>query len=340
MAAKPIRKKDKKGQYKSEENPWAYQHNLQLLSEADKLTKDELLSLTCRDKYCIKTVMFENPRDWDDELYRIFGDMVGQTVEFMRHWLRVHVLTHKHQIAKFAKDYLDSKGLDISTWLTRPKTGKRVDLLALFLLCKIMKSHCFVHLKDSQYWTSSEETPVDHDTLLQKCNLHLAYLGCGNYAQLLLRTITYEYEIFGVSSPLNVDVVDMKLLIIDSLTADEESTLSQLLNMGLQKPNVAQTQKKVSASARSESRYGTVRNAPHNSKAIKLMVEPLVKVKRMSKEDILMAKQRVKDECFKSVSAVKAGSRSDQIKQSRRSDIPKKKGQFDVVLHKLQRKTT
>ena len=96
MAAKPSRKKDKKGQRKSEENPWAYQHNLQLLSEADKLTKDELLSLTCRDKYCIKSVMYENPRDQDDELYRIFRDMAGQTVEFMRCWLRVHVLTHKH----------------------------------------------------------------------------------------------------------------------------------------------------------------------------------------------------------------------------------------------------
>ena len=226
MAAKPIRKKAKKGQCKSEENPLAYQHNLQLLSEADKLTKDELLSLTCRDKYCIKTVMFENPRDRDNELYRIFRDMVGQTVEFMRRWLRVHVLTHKHQIAIFAKDYLNSKWLDIITWLTGPKTGKRADVLALFLLCKIMKSHCFVHLKDSQYWTSLEETPVDHDTLLQKCNLHLAYLGCGNYAQLLLRTRTYEYKIFGIGSPLNVDVIDTKPLIMGSLTADEELTLS------------------------------------------------------------------------------------------------------------------
>ena len=83
----------------------------------------------------------------------------------------------------------------------------------------------------------------------------------------------------------------MKPLIIGSLTADEESTLSQLLNMGLQKPNVAQTQKKASASARSESDLDRVkrelalpipptgRNAPRNSKAIKLMVEPLVKVK-------------------------------------------------------------
>ena len=68
------------------------------------------------------------------------------------------------------------------------------------------------------------------------------------------------------------------------------------------------------------------------------MVEPLVKVRRMSKEDILLAKQRVKDECSKSVSTVKAGKRSDKIKQSRSSVIPKKKGHFDVALHKLQKR--
>ena len=158
-------------------------------------------------------------------------------------------MTHKHQIAKFAKDYLDSKGLDINIWLTGPKTGKRADVLALFLLCRITKSHCFVHLEGGHYWTSLEGNPEDHDILLQKCNLHLAYLGCGNYAQLLLRTVTYEYEIFGVSS-LNIDVVDMKPQIIGSLTADEEATLSQLMSTGLKTVGLkSNPSKKASASA-------------------------------------------------------------------------------------------
>ena len=171
----------------------------------------------------------------------------------------------------------------------------------------------------------------------------------GNYAQLLFRTVTYEYKIFGVSSPLNVDVVDMKLLIIGSLTGDEESTLSQLLNMGL-KPNVSQTQKKASASAASEGDLDRVkrelaiptpptsRRAPHNSKAIKVTVESLVKVRRISKEDILLAKQRVKVECSKSMSTIKAGKRSNKIRQVKRSVILKKKGHFDVVVHKLQKR--
>ena len=52
-----------KGQHKSEENPWTYQQNLALLLQTDKLTRDELLTLTCRDKYRIKSVMFESPKD-------------------------------------------------------------------------------------------------------------------------------------------------------------------------------------------------------------------------------------------------------------------------------------
>ena len=95
METKSCRKKMVKGQHKGEENPWTYQQNLALLLETDKLTRNEILTLPCRDKYCIKSVMFESPKDQDGELYRIFGDMVGQTVDFMRRWLRVHVLTHK-----------------------------------------------------------------------------------------------------------------------------------------------------------------------------------------------------------------------------------------------------
>ena len=194
-----------------------------------------------------------------------------------------------------------------------------------------------------------EENSVDHDTLLQKCNLHLAYLGCGNYAQLLPRTVTYEYEIFGVSSHLNVDVVDTKPQKISSLTVDEESTLSQLLNTGL-KPNISPTQKKVSASAGSVSDLNRVkrelaiptsstgRKVSQSSTAIKLSVEPLVKVRKMSKEDILLAQQRVREECSKLRSTAKAGKRSDKTKQAKRSVIPKKKGHFDVVVHKLQKR--
>ena len=102
MSAKSTRCRTKKGQNKKHENPWAYQDNLHPLTESGKLTKDDVLALNCRDKYCIRSVMFVNPGEWDDKLYRIFGDLVGQTADFMRCWLHVYVLTHKHRISVFA----------------------------------------------------------------------------------------------------------------------------------------------------------------------------------------------------------------------------------------------
>ena len=152
--------------------------------------------------------------------------------------------------------------------------------------------------------------------LLQKCNLHLAYLGCGIYAQLLLRTVTYKYEIFSISSPLNIDIIDTKPQIISSLTADQESTLSQLMFTGLKSAGLKSTaSKKVSASSGSEGDLKRVKRElytplpytgekiPCNSKAIKLSVEPLVKVKKMSKEDILLVQKRVRDEYTKLMSS-------------------------------------
>ena len=87
MASKSSKNKMMKGQNYNDDDPWSYQQNLTLLLETDKLSIDELLTLNCRDKYCIKSVSFKSLKDRDDELYRIFGDLVGQAVDFMRRWL-------------------------------------------------------------------------------------------------------------------------------------------------------------------------------------------------------------------------------------------------------------
>ena len=88
--------------------------------------------------------------------------------------------------------------------------------------------------------------------------------------------------------------------------------------------------KKVSASAGSESDLERVKSeldiplprigkkTPRISKAIKLSVEPLVKVKKMSKEDILLAQKRVRDEYTKLVSSESARKKSAKMNQVKR----------------------
>ena len=80
------------------------------------------------------------------------------------------------------------------------------------------------------------------------------------------------------------------------------------------------------------------RKVLQSSMANQLSVDTLVKVRKMSKRDILLAQQRVREEYSKLRSTANAGKKSNKTKQAKRSVITKKRGRFDVVVHKLQKR--
>ena len=84
----------------------------------------DLEQLECHTQFQISTVKLENEQVRDNELYRIFGVMMNQDSRFMRQWLRVYVLTHRKAVSAMAKDYLNSKGLTLQTWLISLREGR------------------------------------------------------------------------------------------------------------------------------------------------------------------------------------------------------------------------
>ena len=64
----------------------------------------------------------------------------------------------------------------------------------------------------------------------------------------------------------------------------------------------------------------TGRNVPHSSMAIKLSVEPLVKVRKMSKEDILLAQQRVREE-YSNLKFTANARKKNLTKQNKQRDL-------------------
>ena len=132
-------------------NPWEYKTELPVLLEPQKLDQDKVATLCYRDQYGIKPVKYQDLKDHDDKVYKMFGELVGQLAEFMRHWLRCNVLTHKKTVSKLAWEYLKSKGMKLSTWISSVCSGKRADVLALLLLCKITETQCFVHCMYNSY---------------------------------------------------------------------------------------------------------------------------------------------------------------------------------------------
>ena len=187
-------------------NPWPYADNLPKLSEDMKLTKDELGKLECRLDYGIKChaqVITESVKN--EELYRIYGEQIGKEPSFMRQWVRLYVITNKNQIKTIASDYLESKELELSMWLMGVKEVQKGDVLTLFILSVITGVHCCVHLKGHNYWTTLKETPITHIEYMQRCNIHLAYLGQGIFVKLTLRTTLVSYKLFGVDNPVELE---------------------------------------------------------------------------------------------------------------------------------------
>ena len=82
-------------------NPWAYKESLKPIKEDDALSSDKLLNLECRNCYRIRpSVHVTDEQSVNDEVFRMFGEMPGQDVAFMRQWARCFVLTHRKFVNK------------------------------------------------------------------------------------------------------------------------------------------------------------------------------------------------------------------------------------------------
>ena len=97
----------------------------------------------------------------------------------------------------------------------------------LLFLCCVTGVHCFVHLKWHNYWTSLKEIPNMHLEYMQRCNIHLSYLGQGTFVKLKLRTALVSYKLFGVDHPVKLE--EKNPVVIGTLTCEEDATLDILL---------------------------------------------------------------------------------------------------------------
>ena len=187
-------------------NPWAYKECLEPIIEDEALNSNEILNLECRNRYKIRSsVHVIDEQSANDEVFHMFGEMLGQDVAFMRQWMRCFILTHRKFVSKVACKYLSEHSLKLQEWAKELNKGCKVDILALFLLCIATDTHCFVHTR-SGYWTTLADTPQSHTEYSQRCNLHLSYIGKGTYVQHEIRTVTVAYDIFGLPEPLKLDV--------------------------------------------------------------------------------------------------------------------------------------
>ena len=107
---------------------------------------------------------YECEEDQNNDIYKMFGAMIGQDYKFMRPWIRVFAATNRQLIKEIARNYFKSNISDYTKWITDVKSNGRADVLASFLLCKLTNKHCMVHLNQNRYWSIlKEELPVKYE---------------------------------------------------------------------------------------------------------------------------------------------------------------------------------
>ena len=102
----------------------------------------------------------------------------------MRTWLHLFVRLHKQYFNSLAAMYLNHKGLTLDNWLNSMHDGCKGGVLALMGLCLLIEKHEMVHLKGGTTWTSLKVIPALHDEMIEQVDLHLVYLGRGNFVRL------------------------------------------------------------------------------------------------------------------------------------------------------------
>ena len=87
-----------------------------------------------------------------------------------------------------------------------------------------MEMHCLVHLVNGQIWTTLATLRGIHSTDLQKCDLHLAYIGRGLFIELTECAVPLVIaETTGSTTSLA----------IGELSATEEHTIEDVMKTGL-----------------------------------------------------------------------------------------------------------
>ena len=95
-------------------NPHKYHSAVDPIIEVHWITKEELISLPCRaiHKVSPRSVKIKE----NNALYHIYARCMNRSISFVREWLKLFVIMHKVQLAKKAKQYLNSKGFSVDTW--------------------------------------------------------------------------------------------------------------------------------------------------------------------------------------------------------------------------------
>ena len=204
-------------------NPYNYCKVVEPIYEVHKINRKELTELACRSTHTIKARSSKIPEN--DNLYALFLKYTKYDITFMCNWLKTFMLANGCNFEIQAAKYLASKVLSYENWTDSISDRRKGDILALYGLCLLFNKHVLLHLHNGLVWTTMESLSENHQNDLEKCDLHLCYLGRGIFMELVKREV--PLQVVDDNKP------NVHSLIIGELTMEENLTYDELSHLGL-----------------------------------------------------------------------------------------------------------
>ena len=95
------------------------------------------------------------------------------------------MMANKRNFEIRAAKYLASKVLTYENWSDSISDGRKGDVLVLDSLCMLFSKHAVVDLHNNVVWSTLDSLSNNHLDNLQKCDIHLCYLGRGLFMELV-----------------------------------------------------------------------------------------------------------------------------------------------------------
>ena len=73
--------------------------------------------------------------------------------------------------------------------------------MCVYLLSMLTSKHCAEHLKDGKIWSMLKVVPLLHNEPMERCLIHLMYMGFGIFLKLRWRPPITLLVIINLSSP-------------------------------------------------------------------------------------------------------------------------------------------
>ena len=102
--------------------------------------------------------------------------------------------------------------------------GRKGDILALYGLCMLFEKHVVVHLHNGVMWSTLAELSMEHIQDIEKCDMHLCYLGRGLFVELVKRDVPLQI--------LDDTKDNVKSVVVGELAVKEVTTIDKKIPTG------------------------------------------------------------------------------------------------------------